>query len=383
MTTDQIQALNTDDMAALTTAHIGAMTTDQIAAITTTDFDALTTMHIAALSTAQVAALTTDQISHMTTTELGAFTTAQAHAMTTDQLVAFTTDQITSFSTHDLAALSMTQASAFTSDQIGVMHNDQINALVSASPIVLDLTGAGIHTTAAAQGVNFDLDGTGQVSKVGWTTATEGLLALDLNGNGNIDNGTELFGVATKLANGQRAGNGFAALAQYDTNGDGVIDAKDPIFSKLSVWVDANHDGKVEAGEMHSLTSLGIVSLDLHALAGTTMNNGNLLGLTSSYTTTTGATHAMDDVWFAKDTTGTASASTAPATSTTAATTPALSDLLAAPATDVLPGGASSSTTATTHTDTSTAAMAHTAAVHGLMGGNLLGDDEHRRNTLL
>jgi hypothetical protein len=134
---------------------------------------------------------------------------------------------------------------------------------------------------------------------------------------------------------------------------------------------------------MHSLTSLGIVSLDLHALAGTTMNNGNLLGLTSSYTTTTGATHAMDDVWFAKDTTGTASASTAPATSTTAATTPALSDLLAAPATDVLPGGASSSTTATTHTDTSTAAMAHTAAVHGLMGGNLLGDDEHRRNTLL
>jgi len=279
----------------------------------------------------------------------------------------------------------MTQASAFTSDQIGVMHNDQINALVSASPIVLDLTGAGIHTTSAAQGVNFDLDGTGQVSQVGWTTKTEGLLALDLNGNGNIDNGTELFGVATQLANGQRAGNGFAALAQYDTNGDGVIDAKDAIFSKLSVWVDANHDGKVEAGEMHSLTSLGIVSLDLHALAGTTMSNGNLLGLTSSYTTTTGATHAMDDVWFAKETSGTTSAATAPATSTTAATTPALSDLLAAPATDVLPGGSSSSTTATTttHTDTSTTAMAHAAAVHGLMGGNLLGDDEHRRNTLL
>ncbi len=231
---------------------------------------------------------------------------------------------------------------------------------------MLDLDGHGISTTSAAQGVRFDLQGTGQASQVGWTAAGNGLLAVDLNGDGKIDNGTELFGTGTLLANGTRASNGYAALAQYDTNHDGKIDASDPIFSKLVVWVDANHDGVTEAGELKTLAQLGITSIDLHATAGTTVQNGNLLGLTSSYTMADGATHATADVWFAKE------------TSTPAA--PALSDLLAHPGTDLLAAEAGNASVRT-HQAAIDSSSHPLQGLHGWSG--LLGDEERRHGTPL
>jgi hypothetical protein len=60
-------------------------------------------------------------------------------------------------------------------------------------------------------------------------------LVLDRNGDGAITI-DELFGDATPLADGTPAKNGFAALAQYDANHDGVIDAGDPIFAQLALW---------------------------------------------------------------------------------------------------------------------------------------------------
>jgi hypothetical protein len=250
------------------------------------------------------------------------------------------------------------------------MSGAQLSALLLASPIVLDLDGNGVSTSAAAQGVRFDLLGSGQASQVGWTAGGDGLLAIDLNGNGRIDDGTELFGTGTLLANGMRASNGYQAMAQYDTNHDGRLDAGDAQFAQLRVWVDANHDGVTGPGELRTLAQLGIASIALDAAAGTTVQHGNLLGLTSTYTTTDGATHETADVWFAKD--SGASASTASA--------PALSDLLAAPAGHLLAtaGGAEA---AKAHLDALSPA-AH--ALHGLHGWNgLLGDEEQRRGTPL
>jgi hypothetical protein len=247
------------------------------------------------------------------------------HALTTDQIVAFTTDQIVALTTAEIGAMTMTQISAFEGGDVGVMSSAQLDAFFGATPIVLDLDGTGIHTTSAANGVHFDLNGTGTTNKVGWITGNSGLLVMDRNHDGQINDGTELFGVATKNADGTRAGNGYAALALEDTNHDHKLTTADAHFKDIKVWVDGNHDGKSDASELHGLADFGIVSLDLNHVTGSQMDNGNLLGMVSSYTTADGATHQMADVYFAKDTT---------AATTTA---PALSELLAGPTADVLP----------------------------------------------
>lgn len=56
---------------------------------------------------------------------------------------------------------------------------------------------------------------------------------------------------------------GLAGLAKSDLNRDGRIDRKDPTFRKLVLWRDENEDGKVQAGELHSLASKRVVSLSL------------------------------------------------------------------------------------------------------------------------
>jgi hypothetical protein len=155
------------------------------------------------------------------------------------------------------------------------------------------------------------------------------------------------------LANGQRAANGYQAMAQYDSNGDGKLTAADAHFKDIVVWVDANHDGKTEPGELKTLAQLGITSIDLHAVAGTATNNGNLLGLSSTYTTSDGATHAMADVWFAQG------------ASTPTPTAPALSDVLAQPAPDLL-ASSSGAPTVQVHADL----HAHAAMLHGLRSLN-------------
>src|SRR5262249_6894760 len=164
---------------------------------------------------------------HLGTADIAALTTAQAHALSTDNIVAMSTDQIAALTTTDITAMSAEQAAAFTSDQIGSMTIPQLNALFAATPVVLDLNGDGISTPSAAHGTRFDIAATGSNAMHGWTSTTDGLLAIDLNHNGRIDNGSELFGIGMTLPNGQRAANGYAAMAAFDSNGDGVLDARD------------------------------------------------------------------------------------------------------------------------------------------------------------
>ncbi|MEN9825315.1 MAG: hypothetical protein RI953_1060, partial [Pseudomonadota bacterium] len=134
------------------------------------------------------------------------------------------------------------------------------------SPLVLDLKPNRKLETIAPNMSNamFDLQGTGMKNKVGWIAKETGLLALDLNGNGKIDSGRELFGDFTKLKSGQLASNGYQALAQYDSNKDGVINSKDKIFGKLVLWLDNNADGTTQKGELKSLAKLGITGISVN-----------------------------------------------------------------------------------------------------------------------
>ena len=119
-------------------------------------------------------------------------------------------------------------------------------------------------------------------------------------------------------------------MQALDANADHVLNAQDAAFSQLRIWADANGNGKTDAGELKSLSELGIVELDLAARSSATVDHGNLVGLISGYKTADGVTHQMGDVWFAKASDGTADAAT-DATGSAARAHLAAEDLLAAP----------------------------------------------------
>ncbi len=134
-----------------------------------------------------------------------------------------------------------------------------------ADPLVIDLDGDGFEMLSVEDGVHFDEDNKGLAEKTEWAGAKEGLLALDINGDGKINDGSELFGTSTHLPDGTIAQSGFEALAQYDRNGDGVIDAQDEIFASLRVWQDKNSNGVTDEGELYTLADLGITGISLDA----------------------------------------------------------------------------------------------------------------------
>jgi hypothetical protein len=94
-------------------------------------------------------------------------------------------------------------------------------------PLVINLSGGLAQTDKIAE-FDFDLDSDGKMDKISALASQNGFLALDADNNGKIDNGNELFGT--------KSGNGFADLAKYDGNKDGVIDESDSIFEKLKIW---------------------------------------------------------------------------------------------------------------------------------------------------
>ncbi|MDK9725893.1 MAG: hypothetical protein OEL88_13525, partial [Sterolibacteriaceae bacterium MAG5] len=301
METEDVAVLSTDAVAGLTTAGIAALTTDQFANLTTAQVAVLTTSQILALTTADIVALTTAQVEALTGEQLQAMTTAQVRAMETADIAVIQTTDIVAMTTHQLESLSMAQVDALSTEQITALANNdpaQLSAVNSVvTPLVLDLNGDGVQTIGIEAGVRFDLTDSGSADAVGWISASDGFLALDRNRDGAINDGSELFGSATRLADGSRAADGFQALAGLDSNLDGVINAQDALFQELQVWSDANQDGLSQASELYSLADLGITQLNLAAHKTSVFQNGNWIGLESSYVTNDGITHALADVW--------------------------------------------------------------------------------------
>lgn len=168
------------------------------------------------------------------------------------------------------------------------------------SPLILDLDGDGIETTAMGYGegastVYFDLNNDGFAERTGWVAGGDGLLAIDLNANGKIDNQGELFG------NGGSYTDGFAALSALDSNSDNKITSADANWSQLRVWVDANGDGITDSGELKTLGSLGITRINLNDTPLTnTYSNENLVSSSATFVKG-GVTRTIADVWFRND----------------------------------------------------------------------------------
>ncbi len=106
----------------------------------------------------------------------------------------------------------------------------------------------------------------------------DGLLVMDRDGDGIIENGGELFGDQTILQNGQKATDGFEALAQWDGNADGKIDIDDAVWSQLKIWQDLDGDGYSSPDELFSLDEAGVKAINLnHTDTSTPDGNGNTL----------------------------------------------------------------------------------------------------------
>ena len=97
----------------------------------------------------------------------------------------------------------------------------------------------------------FDIDADGQAEDLPTLSGGSGFLALDADGNGRIDDGTELFGPAS--------GDGFSDLADHDADGNGWIDENDDVFRRLRIWRPDEQGG----GELLALADVGVGAIGL------------------------------------------------------------------------------------------------------------------------
>ena len=179
-------------------------------------------------------------------------------------------------------------------------------------PLIVNMDRRGYHLSSAAEGVLFDLDVNGAPERVAWTRADsqDAFLALDRNGNGRIDDGTELFGNHTPAYfNGPEAttANGFEALrfTQGITYGfgtqDDVIDARDPVWAKLLLWTDRNHNGISEPEELTRVADSAIAGISLtYRTIGRVDQFGNEFRQRAEITWKDGRTSYLFDVWLAR-----------------------------------------------------------------------------------
>lgn len=184
-------------------------------------------------------------------------------------------------------------------DKVDDAKDQTDSASKRPSPIILDLDGDGVEAISTQYGVVFDHAGDGFSERTGWVAPDDGLLVRDLNGDGVVSTGRELFGSETLLADGNKASNGFVALAELDANNDGILDQQDAAFAQLKVWRDLNSDGYTDAGELMSLQEAGVASISVGYTTSSKVDaQNNAHKQIGNYTTVEGVKRDAVDVWF-------------------------------------------------------------------------------------
>ena len=181
----------------------------------------------------------------------------------------------------------------------GVCYDDMGNPMFRSPygmPVVLDLDGDGIELIALSDShVRFDVDCDRAPDRVGWVSGDDGILALDRNGNGRIDDFSEI----SFRADFRGAGSDLEGLYAYDSDGDGFLTAADYRFDEFLVWRDLNANGHSEKKELFTLAELGIVAIDLERRNVKPLDrdaDANQIVATSSFRTADGALHLVGDV---------------------------------------------------------------------------------------
>jgi len=119
--------------------------------------------------------------------------------------------------------VSLSMSREFYSEQsVNIRAGDALK-----DPLVVNFSGRAAEVSQ--RDFHFDIDADGQSDQIGFVGPESGFLALDKNNDGEINDGSELFGALS--------GDGFADLAEYDLDGNNWIDEKDDIYDSLRIWV--------------------------------------------------------------------------------------------------------------------------------------------------
>ncbi len=176
------------------------------------------------------------------------------------------------------------------------------------SPLVLDLDNDGFDLINVQRSrAYFDIDNDGFAERTGWIRPSEAFLALDRNDDGEINGQSELFGYSNIVRGAEfpedAVGSGYALLAEFDDNDDGVIDAADAVFTDLTVWRDLNSDGFSDADEMFTLADFNIASIDVVNFDpdNPIIRGSNLLTDFGTFTFGDGSTSTIADIYFGFD----------------------------------------------------------------------------------
>ncbi len=235
---------------------------------------------------------------------------------------------------------------------------------VTTAPLVLDLDHTGLQFLSLEQShANFDSDGSGTLLRTAWVGSHNGILGFDANGDGMVNNGLET--TFTHYAPGSHSNLEALSMA-FDTNHDGVLDPKDAMFAKFGVWQDANSNGISDGGEFHTLSQLGITSINLTNSGQThTAANGDALVIgQTTFTTADGTLGLAGDVLLAT----TSDSKTTATTSTTASTGSVPMDEVLTPQDNL--DAMIQSATGTSSTTTNGAPTGGTSATHDVATGS-------------
>jgi len=188
-------------------------------------------------------------------------------------------------------------------DIVSVSQNDDTlawyeNTCDGSDPLVLDLDGDGIELLGLGSGVQFDVNVDGVLETTGWVGPDDGLLAMDLDGSGQIEDMSEVF---SEVFNGGNYTDSLAALATLDTNSDQVISAEDTQFDQILVWQDGDSDGVSTDAELATLTDHGISALDLDVTASDETVSGNTIDAVGTVEFDDATTGTFAEVTFVLD----------------------------------------------------------------------------------
>ncbi|MGN1277340.1 MAG: hypothetical protein ACI4UK_10165, partial [Floccifex sp.] len=182
------------------------------------------------------------------------------------------------------------------------------NANPPRDPLIIHFANTNeIEFTTLDDGVNFDLDNNGFAEKTAWTKNNDGFLAIDLDGNGIIDNGGELFGDNFTMSDGRISSTGFEALMSLDEDGNKKIDENDSFFEELFVWFDTNNKGITDSNELKRLRELGVSYIDLNYISDTyeQEESGTRREETSYVYFNDGCNRKISEFWFPVNSTDT------------------------------------------------------------------------------